>query len=426
MSTLTRIPQAARSLAFCGLAAFPLLLPFARLSELGILLCLIAVLWQWRHCRALVEQPAISAVMCAWALVTLAAVISSLDAWVVKESWGSSVAMLRFAALPMAAAMLSMQQLRYLSYVLAAIAAVWALDALSQASLGLSLGGSNHTDRVSGVFGDDNLKLGLVLPLLAPMLLCLSERRKSGMALAWLLLGASILIAGARAGWVMYALLTACWCFRLSGNDWRRSAIYLLGTAVALGVLTAALYVGNTRFSERMDRTMQAFNGSGRVGLDFALAGRLQIWQVAVRMSAEHPINGVGVRGFRYAYPSYAQIGDRWVQEQTRDGVVVKTGATHPHQLFLELSSETGWVGIVLWLVAAACVIRAYRRTDAAVRRQAWPFVLPVFILVFPFNTHTALYSSFWAGVFWWLLALMAAALRPQALPPEPCERKSA
>lgn len=418
MSNPNLRPQAASWLAFCGLAAFPLLLPFARLSELGILLCLASVVWQWRSWRVLVQAASVRAALWAWTFIFTAAVISSIDAWAINESWGASASLLRFAALPLAAAMLDARQLRYLSYIIASIAAIWALDALGQAYFGISLGGSSKTDRISGVFGDDNLKLGLVLPLLAPTLLSLSEGRKSWMFFAWLLLGTSILLAGARAGWIMFALLSVCWCYRLSGNNWRRSAAYLLLAAFALGALGVALYRGSSGFAERVDRTLQAFNGSGSTGLDFALAGRPPIWQTAIRMSADHPINGVGVRGFRFAYPNYAAPNDPWVQEIVRDGELRKTGATHPHQLFLELSSETGLVGLSLWLLAAFAVIRAYRECPIVVRQQAWPFAMPVFILVFPLNTHTALYSSFWAGVLWWLLALLAAAMRrPEAMP---------
>lgn len=411
-SIQTPAAQGASWLAFCGLAAFPLLLPFARLSEFGILLCLIAITWGWRNWRAALGERPVAAVMLAWALVTLAAVLSSIDAWAPRESWSASVSMVRFAALPLAAAMLSATQLLYLARLVAGIAALWALDAVAQAALGISLGGASNSDRISGVFGDDNLKLGLVLPLLAPMLLVLSEHRKRWCLLAWLLLAASILMAGARAGWIMFLLLSLAWCYRLSGNRLRKCAGYLTVATLALGMLVGVLYLQVDRFAERVNRTAQAFNGSGSEGLDFALAGRLPIWQTAIHMSASNPINGVGVRGFRYAYPSYAQADDRWVSQTIRDGIPIKTGATHPHQLFLELSSETGLLGVALWLLAAIIVVHAYRRTNPATRAQAWPFVMAVFILIFPFNTHTAFYSSFWAGVFWWLLALMAASLR--------------
>ena len=421
MSNSLQIPRAdgASWLAFSGLAAFPLLLPFARLSELGIFLCLVAALWRWRHWRSALAERATAAVISAWALVSLAAVISSIDAWAAKESWNTSVAMLRFAALPLAAAMLNARQLRYLTHLLAAIAAIWAFDAVCQASFGISLGGVSNTYRISGIFGDDNLKLGLVLPLLAPMLLMLSERKATWCIAAWILLAASILMAGARAGWVMFAVLSVCWCFRLSGNRWRRTGLYLGLATTALSLLGAMLYLSTDRFSERIDRTVQAFNGAGGKGLDYALAGRLPIWQTAVRMSNAHPVNGVGVRGFRFAYPNFAAPGDRWVRESVdKHSTPIKTGATHPHQLFLELSSETGLIGVALWLTAAGLLLRAYRHSSTAVRVQAWPYVMAVFVLIFPFNTHTALYSSFWASVLWWLLALMAAALRqPQERP---------
>src|SRR5690606_8183932 len=51
---------------------------------------------------------------------------------------------------------------------IAVICGFWLVDALVQAATGWSLGGQATADRLSGVFGAGNLKLGLVLASLAP------------------------------------------------------------------------------------------------------------------------------------------------------------------------------------------------------------------------------------------------------------------
>ncbi|MGE5168595.1 MAG: O-antigen ligase family protein, partial [Deltaproteobacteria bacterium] len=172
--------------------------------------------------------------------------------------------------------------------------------------------------------------------------------------------------------------------------------------AALLGIAVAWQHSG--RFDLRFDRTLLALQGSQQA-LDAASAGRLRIWHTALAMSAAHPVAGVGVRGFRYAYPQYAQAGDAFVDAQTDEG------AFHAHQIVLEVLSETGGIGLLLWLTGAFCAIRAWRRADAPARERALAPALALAAMTFPLNTHLAFYSAWWGLLFWWLLALYGAAL---------------
>jgi len=125
-------------------------------------------------------------------------------------------------------------------------------------------------------------------------------------------------------------------------------------------------------------------------------------------MGAAHPLNGVGVRGFRYAYAAYAEPGDFFVDPVTHEG------ASHAHQLLLELFSETGLIGVLAWLIGAWFAIRAWRRADAAARWRALAPGLALVAMCFPLNTHLAFYSAWWGLLFWWLLALYCAALQSE------------
>jgi O-antigen ligase len=142
--------------------------------------------------------------------------------------------------------------------------------------------------------------------------------------------------------------------------------------------------------------------------IDSALTGRLDIWHASVEMFAAHPITGVGVRGFRYAYPHYVPANDHFlVDESCGEG----EGACHPHQLVLEILTETGAIGLLLWLAAVALALRAWRRVGAAARARAFPVTLALGVMLFPLNTHLAFYSAWWGLLFGWLLGLWCAAL---------------
>jgi O-antigen ligase len=95
----------------------------------------------------------------------------------------------------------------------------------------------------------------------------------------------------------------------------------------------------------------------------------------------------------------------------------VGEGACHAHQLVLEILTETGVLGLLLWCAAAALAIRAWCRTSAAARARAFPVTLALGVMLFPLNTHLAFYSAWWGLLFGWLLGLWCASLFVAGIP---------
>ena len=121
-------------------------------------------------------------------------------------------------------------------------------------------------------------------------------------------------------------------------------------------------------------------------------------------MGRTHPINGVGARGFR---ESFADC-------DPAPGEVAAWGegpALHAHQIVLEVLSETGGLGLLLWLAGAALAVRAWRYATPAARERARPAMLALAVTVFPLNTHLAFYATFWGGLTLLLAALFAGSL---------------
>ncbi len=301
----------------------------------------------------------------------------------------------------------------------AVVAAAWTVDALLQAALGTSplfwsldtlkraAGGEGFcsaeeilmADRLGGVFGPCNLKLGLVLASLSPFVLSAAARRfgATGWSAAALALGIAILLGGARAAWLTYALVLAFSGWRLLGGK------RLLGFAAAGVLAMAALYALSPQLQQRVARTTMALQADG-AGVDGALSGRARIWQGAACMAREHPFNGVGVRGFRSAWPACDPAPEQ--APAWGDGE-----AYHAHQLVLELLSETGTLGLLLWLAGVWLVWRSWRDAGAAARDRARPALLALAASAFPFNTHLAFYSTFWGGLVLLLAGLYVGAL---------------
>ncbi|GAB3350370.1 O-antigen ligase [Lysobacter tyrosinilyticus] len=315
---------------------------------------------------------------------------------------------------------------RYITFGgLAIIVGVWTLDALLQAITGTSplFFGidaikqviSHHSmctaeqvaaaDRLSGVLGPCNLKLGQVLASLSPFALYAAGRRFH--TLGWLVaagaVGVVMLLAGSRASWITYGLVLLLSGWRLLG--WKKlMGVFAFGAVALVVMATTAPQV-----RERIDRTLHALNAN-ESGVDSALSGRGRIWGAALCMAREHPFNGVGARGFREAFPACDP-------EPAQAPAWGEGPALHAHQLVLEVLSETGGFGLLMWLAGVALAWRAWRFADEAAREAARPAMLALVATVFPFNTHLAFYSTFWGGLTLLLAALYAGSLlsRPQS-----------
>lgn len=364
----------------------------------------------------------------AWALTSvlfaaywLPQAFAAIDAVDVPRALKEVLADLRYLPfLWLAASAVAAPEGRRLTFLgIALVVCVWTLDALVEAVGGVSplfhvidaakfaITGDRvceaaayaSVDRLSGVLGPCNLKLGIVLASLSPIALFVAGRSagRTGWVLTAVLIGAVIVLAGSRASWITYALALVLSGWRTLG--WRR--LLLLFAFGATVVVTLAVFVPQVR--DRLERTA-AVAMAGDNGVDTALSGRARIWGAALCMAGEHPVNGVGPRGFRSAFPAC----DPSPGERAQWGI---GPALHAHQIVLEIASETGIIGLLLWLAGAALAWRAWKYADRASRDLAYPAMVALVVTVFPLNTHLAFYSTFWGGVTLLLAALYAGSL---------------
>ncbi len=410
MSFAARLKSALRSpLLPVWLVVF--LLPLGRSSELGTLLCLIGTIFLFaRDPEALKSHAGARLLLWLWAAYTGAAVVSATDAVEMSRSWLTVAGFVRYVPLGLYVcfAVRRRARLENLLTASAVVVALWALDAWVQAFTGWSVGGHAPAVRITGIFGADNMKLGPVLAVLSPLVLWAARERwrRAGLVLAFGFMLGPILLAGERSAWVIYAVAGLAFAWRESRTP-ARFALWCAGACLVAAVAGALAWQFSPRFQDRAERTMQLFSGS-EAGINHALSGRLDIWHTAWDMYLAHPVNGIGVRDFRFAYPGYAPHGDQFVVD-ARHGP--DTGASHPHQLLLEVATNAGTLGLVIWFAGAWLAWRRWREVGAAARRTAFPVTVALAVMLFPLNTHLAFYSAWWGLLFWWLLSLWCAAL---------------
>lgn len=396
------------------------LLPIGRSSELPVLIAGIAgIVLLLRHRVAPVIDPDLRLVVILFACYWLPIALSGLAAVMPQKTWMTALESLRFLpfALFVAWALRKVESWVPLRDAIAAVCALWIIDAWVQFLTGYSLGGAPELQRLSGIFGADNLKLGPVLAVLSPFFLLAARERAGrwGLLLAFVAILVPILMAGSRAAWLSFALVTMVLGWRET-QSFRRFLPLILGVLLGIALSAGMMLRDSERFDSRIEKTLLAFKGTEQA-VDEASAGRLRIWHAATDMIKAHPLIGVGARGFRYDYSEHAMAGDDFVDKKTGEG------ASHAHQIVLEVLSETGVIGLVLWLTGTWQAIRAWRRASVQQRQRALAPALSLIAMCFPLNTHFAFYSAWWGLFFWWLLALFCAAL---ASPAQEAERQAA
>jgi putative inorganic carbon (HCO3(-)) transporter len=175
---------------------------------------------------------------------------------------------------------------------------------------------------------------------------------------------------------------------------WGRKTLALLGV-VAVVVLVAALAMPSVRHHS----------------LNSASGGRFKLVKNGVVIAAHHPVQGVGIGGFKKAYAKKTGL----------KGKEPKAAASHDTPV--TVAAETGFVGLALfgWLIAAAFVL-AFRGIRPSFAGRV-SMILGVVLAAI--GVHSLFYNAFFEDPIVWgvfgLAPLAAFALaREPATEPQP------
>lgn len=171
----------------------------------------------------------------------------------------------------------------------------WVVDALVQAAAGYNLLGYPYPERLNGLFGQKNWKLGLSLAMLSPIVWEYVSRNgaKWQLALAWLGTAAVVLLASNRESWIVFAMATLVWAWVYARRLELHPARLLLPLMLVAGLAGAGAYQTNPKFSQRVDQSLAVLDFSYE-GLDRAGSLRMHLWGNAFTVLQNHPVNGAG------------------------------------------------------------------------------------------------------------------------------------
>lgn len=397
--------------------AFFALLPFNR-SEIPLLVFAFAMPFLWRSTvhgerTRRVFFMLLPLFLCFW----IPMVLSSFDSFDPAKSWSQSLVNLRLLmAATAVGVLLHPRSLRDLVLMgVALILLFWAVDGFVQLMFGRDLFGIPiQGDRLNALFFKKYQFYGPLLAMLSPLLLEYARRRWHGWAWAasFAIVMGAVMIAGMRSGWVAMVMVIGVYgvlMMRRENRDLRR--ITLLIPAIAV-IVIAVTYSVSPIFQERVETTLELTQGTTEA-LDTATSLRVPIFTHALEMYRDHPINGVGVRAFPVAYLEYAEPDDPHVANFIRE-IGEPRGARHAHNVILELMADMGTLGLLGFLAGFLLALRLWRRMTPDQRQDAFPYVLALALVLFPVNTHFAIYGKFISSLIWILVGLWASTTDPK------------
>lgn len=210
---------------------------------------------------------------------------------------------------------------------------------------------ATETDgRLQGGGGDPNYLAGGLIPAIAFAGALLGNVR--GSLARWALLaGAGILAVGLAATQSRAGLVAVVVALAAALVVYRRRRLFLVAVIAAMASLAGMWFATNPGAWERTT----SFDDGG--------AGRSELWQVAWKMSGDHPVVGVGLNNFRTRSSEYVREPG-----SLSDVALITERPRVVHNLYLELLAETGVIGLVIYVGAVlACMlaaVQAARRFD--------------------------------------------------------------
>jgi len=270
--------------------------------------------------------------------------------------------------------------------------------------------------RVNSVFYDPSVYgRFLAVAILAALVLALYDRNRrnayaaaAGIAVIWV----GLLFSFSQSSFAAVIVGTAV----VAAFRWRWRAILALGVVSAL---IAAVALGTPHIRHSLLRE------SG-TGLNKASSGRAKLVTQGIEIGLHHPVQGVGIGGFKRAYANRVHLR----------GKEPKKAASHNTVVTVFAESGLPGLGLLAWLVGAALLVTIRRATSSFRGRASLVFAAGLSAIALHSLFYNALFED---PMFWGLLGLAALsaqlpvrrplpAVTVEAAPerPEPVEKVTA
>lgn len=277
-----------------------------------------------------------------------------------------------------------------------AVLLLWTADTVFQLITGVNFSGEAALggQRVTGMMGT---RVTLVLAIMSPVFFHAVLRFGSWKRPLALLLFPYLLVilyGGTRVAWMLLLLAILSYAAVLWAMGLRK-ALRWGGVSLAVMAVIATVAVAQTDWLKDRIVNMEGLFSGDYAQVNVALSDRLPHWQGALRMVEANPINGIGVKSYKYSYPRYAP------EDEVFRG--------QPHLFLLEVAAGTGTIGLVgfatFHLLVAGMLIWLLRHQAY----DAVPWGIALMLAAFPLSATLELYAHFMSAFVFYLAMVFFA-----------------
>ena len=271
------------------------------------------------------------------------------------------------------------------------IIAFVSFDIYFQYFIGFDLFGykAEHGPRYSGPFGNELIAgsyLSRFLPLIIPLLIITSKKNKKNSILIpifLILLIFSVLLTGERASFLFLLEFLILYFIFLFRNKISVLLKIFIPTLISLALLINLPGI--------KDRYSDLYN----ILINFEQSSYGKLYSSGIQVWKLNPINGVGFKNFRVNCD--IQVVD--LSDNTHP-----LCSTHPHNLYLEILSETGIIGFLLFCFFILFLLKKILKQLNFNKNEILKIVpvIILFLLIWPISTAGSFYTS-WNGLYFWL-----------------------
>ena len=264
-----------------------------------------------------------------------------------------------------------------------------------------------------GLFDPNTLAANVVVASILVLFLFALFRRASirlGLAMCAVVLGAAFVQTQSRSGLIAVAM-AAFVAIAVAGPIRGRVTVMVFAvTAIALSYYVVA---APPQFKQRVSSIVAGGQASPL---------REDTWQIALRMSRDHPVTGVGFGNFRVAEASYfaGTLNVQGVASLRRYELAV-------HNSYLEFLAELGLIGLALFAIVIGTTIGgalAVVARDKSPHRRFWAGAMVAATAAL--LASQIFISGQYSKQFWLLLGMTLAASVPTKEPARRLPRKTA
>ncbi len=276
-------------------------------------------------------------------------------------------------------------------------------SAITQYILGKDFFGNPYIGLVGNIrltTAAGKMAIGMMLTLiLFPALAYLFYHNKS-LALIYALIGSlAVFLSGERT-----ALLLLCVGFALIALSFRRTRVYVAAVSIIISVVVLTLYVNQSPIISR-----QVHSTSYEIS-HFSQTSYGRIYSTAMELFLSDPIFGIGLRHFQSECLSedyYPMWEDITKPHLTKSYLCV----THPHNIYLEVLTETGLIGMLLFVLMISCWLKFAWKVRDQIKKYPIKIgaLINICIKLIPIAASSSLFIAWPTAPLWFMVGILYA-----------------